>query len=399
MTRCSRLGGAYDRQDLGGVSRHAWSLLAVRIAINASIVDPFLSGLGIYTVSLTRELAALHKDIVVYTADAERCGVPPARCRRVSRGVQPRWGGMGHLRRLLWLQTALPLRLVLDRAAVLLSPVPEGLLLPLVPQVVVVHDVLPLRFPQEYPRQQHYFRHLVPAVLRRARAVIAVSDSTKRDLVACYGLAPATIHVVPNGCDGQRFHPGIAPEAVARKYQLGAYLLYVGNLLPHKNLPTLLRAFAAVAGRVPHRLVIAGKKDPRYYPSLQAMAGALGLAERVLFLDYVPAEELPALYAGAAACILPSLYEGFGLPVLEAMACGTPVIAARRGALCEVAGEAAAWVEPSDAEAMAHAIEAVLQDPGLRRSLRAKGLQRAAAFSWRRTATMVLAILERATAR
>jgi glycosyltransferase involved in cell wall biosynthesis len=371
----------------------------MKIAINASIVDPFLSGLGIYTASLTRELFALHDDIVVYTAFPDICAVPGNYCRPIRWRVQPCYGSLGHLRRLTWLQTALPPRLLVDRASVFFSPVPEGLLLSVIPQVIVVHDVLPLHLPEEYPRQQYYFRHLVPAVLKRARLIVAVSESTRRDLSTFYGIAPQKVQVVPNGFDAQCFRMGLTSQEVKGKYRLQTYLLFVGNLLPHKNLSTLLQAFAHIAGHVAHQLVIAGKKDPRYFPALEAQIQALGLQGRVLFLDYIPADELPALYAGADACILPSLSEGFGLPILEAMACGTPVVASRTSSIPEVAGEAALLFDPYDVRAMAQVIEVVLSNAERREAMRQQGLVRAAQFSWRRAATTILGMLNEAAMR
>lgn len=371
----------------------------MKIAINASIVEPFLSGLGVYTVHLTRELCALHDDVVIYTAFPDICTAPPSQCRPVRWRVQPSYGGQGHLRRLTWLQTVLPLRLIGDKATVLLSPVPEGLFLPVVPQVIVVHDILPLHFPKEYPRQQYYFRHLVPAILKRARRIVAVSEQTRRDVSTFYGITGPKVQVVPNGYDTQRYRPGIASQGVKDKYGLQRYVLFVGNLLPHKNLCTLLQAFAHIADRTAHRLVIAGKKDPRYYPALEAQAKALGLQERALFLDYVPGEELPALYAGADACILPSLYEGFGLPVLEAMACGTPVIASRTSAIPEVAGKAALLFDPYDVRDMAQAIAAVLSDPNRQETMRRQGLVHVTQFSWQQTAMAIFGILTEALTR
>lgn len=365
----------------------------MRIGVNASIVDPILSGLGTYTVHLLRELVKVHEDLVVYTSCPECCGVSPSKVRKVSRNVQPLHGRRGHMCRLLWVQTALPLRLLADKVSLLFSPLPEGMVVPLVPQVVVVHDVLPLLFPEEYPRQQHYFRYLVPAVLRRSQAIVSGSENTKNDLIAFYGIELGKVHVVPDGLDASQYRVGIDATRVTRKYTLGPYLLYVGNLLPHKNLQRLLNAFAAVSKRFPHTLVIAGKKDPRYYPALEAETKALGLEEKVSFLDYVPSEELPALYAGADLFILPSLYEGFGLPILEAMACGTPVIASRTSSLPEVAGEAALLVDPHDVEEFAGAMEAVLSDPWVREDLRLKGLEQAKRFSWERTAKTTLEIL------
>lgn len=365
----------------------------MRIAINASIVDPILSGLGIYTVHLLQEIAKRHDDLVVYTSCPEVCGVHATEYRRISPRVQPAQGRRGHLQRIAWVQTALPLRLLADRGTVLFCPLPEGMLLPSVPQVVVVHDVLPLRFKDEYPRQQYYFRHLVPAILKRSCAVIAVSETTKRDIMAFYRTESSAVHVVPGGHDQDRYRAGIPPQEIKEKYRLGTYLLYVGNLLPHKNLQNLLRAFGLIAHQIPHMLVIAGKKDPRYYPSLEAEARALGILDRVSFLDYVAHEELPALYAGADVFVLPSLYEGFGLPVLEAMACGTPVIASQAGSIPEVTGDAAALVDPHDISGIAHMITTILADHGRRDAMRRKGPEQAERFTWGRAAETILGLL------
>jgi glycosyltransferase involved in cell wall biosynthesis len=373
--------------------------IGMRIAINASIVDLFLSGLGIYTVELSRELAKLHGDVIIYTAQPEVCAIDSSRVRRIRWRVQASQGRMGHLRRLLWTQTVLPYGLLADGAALLLSPLAEGMFLPTVPQVIVVHDILPLRFPTEYPWQQYYFRYLVPALLRRARAIVAVSEHTKRDLQTFYSIDAGEIEVVPNGYDWERYHVGLASQEMKVKYGLQSYFLYVGNLLPHKNLHCLLRAFALIAAEVPHSLVIAGHKDPRYHPRLAAEAKALGITKKVRFLDYVPAEDLPALYTGADVFVLPSLYEGFGLPILEAMACGTPVIASHTSSIPEVVGDAAVLVDPQDMPTLAASIHAVLANRDLREGLRQRGLARATQFSWGRTARAVLSILAKAAER
>lgn len=365
----------------------------MRIAVNASIVDPFISGLGVYTVNVLRELDKLHEDLVVYTSYPKACGLHSSKIRKISPKVQPLRGRSGHFQRLIWTQASLPLRLLADKASVLFSPLPEGTLLTLTPQVIVVHDILPLYFPMEFPRQQHYFRHFVPAILKRARAVIAVSETTKRDIMTSYSMPSHRVHVVANGCDHSCYRFGTDTAKVKRKYDLEAYFLYVGNLLPHKNLGRLLKAFALIAARFPHKMVIVGRKDPRYHPALERESRALGLEKKVFFLDYVGSDELPALYGGAEAFILPSLYEGFGLTVLEAMACGTPVIASHAGSLPEVAGNAAILVDPYRIQGMAEAMEAVLKHPEMRQDMSRRGLERAQDFSWGRTARMSLEIL------
>ena len=365
----------------------------MRIAINASIVDPVPSGLGVYTINVLRELAKLHDELVIYTSCPEVCGVTSTKFRRISHRVRPSYGRPGHITRMAWIQTSLPFRLLADKISLLFSPLPEGMLFSLIPQIVVVHDLIPLHFPESLPRQCLYYRYFVPFLLRRSQAIVAVSENTKKDIVAMYGIEPSKVRVVPNGLDASHFRVGIDVSTVKRKYELAPYLLYVGNILPHKNLRRLLQAFASIAKKVSHKLVIVGKKDYRYHPALEAEAKALGIEERVFFLDYVPSEELPALYAGAEAFILSSLYEGFGLPVLEAMACGTPVIASRVGALPEVAAAAAVLIDPHDVQGMASAMAAVLGDPTMREAMRQKGLEQAQRFSWERTALLTLDII------
>ncbi len=358
----------------------------MRIAFNGSHVDPLLSGLGVYAVNLLKELAKLHDDLVVYTSCPKICGMDLHKIRRISRAVQPSLGRKGHFQRIIWAQTALPIRLLRDRVSLLLSPLPEGMLMPIIPQVVSVLDVIPLHFREEYPNQQHYFRHLVPRMLRRSRSIVTISENTKQNIMSFYGIDSERICVIFPGFESDRYRLGIKTEGLKKKYALTEYLLYVGNLLPHKNLQRLLRAFSLIAMQFPYKLVIAGYKDPRFFPALEAEIQALGLAEKILFLNYVPADELPAFYAGAEAFVFPSLYEGFGLPPLEAMACGCPVVVSKVASLPEVCGDAAYYVDPYDVESMAKGMYKVLTDEALRRSLIEKGLERAKLFSWEKSA-------------
>ncbi|MBI4607400.1 MAG: glycosyltransferase family 4 protein [Candidatus Rokubacteria bacterium] len=365
----------------------------MRIAVNASIVDRFLTGLGVYTVNMVRELARLHGDLTVYTAHPEREEFGSVTARRIWRAVEPSHGARGHLARLLWLQLVLPLRLRADRASILFSPLPEGSLFSPVPQVVVVHDLIPLHFPSAFPRQSVYFRYVIPLLLRRSRVILSDSATTREDLGRFYRLDKRRIHVVPVGYDVRRFHPEVDPEPLRRRLGLGRYILYVGNLLPHKNLARLIAAFSRLGASIPHRLVIAGRKDPRYFPGLSAVAERLGIGQRVVFLDYMDDQELPALYAGADVFVFPSLYEGFGLPPLEAMACGTPVVTSNVSALPEVVGNAALLVDPLDVEALAQALAEVLENPARHDRLRALGLRQVYSFTWDRCARRLLDIL------
>ena len=360
------------------------------IAVNAAIVGDHPTGLGRYALSLIRELDALGEPLVVYTSRPEALRAPGARVERVPMAVRPERGARGHLARLVWTQLGLRLRVRRLRPRLLLNLMPEGLLRPALPQVTVIHDVLPLRFPEEYPRQQHYFRHYVSAVLRQSRAVIVSSESTRRDLVDFYRLSPETLHVVLLGHDTRRFTPSPSPSSPPNGEP---YALFVGNVLPHKNVLRLVDAFAQAARDIPGRLVIRGWARPTHVQALRRRIDASGLAGRVDWRPYADDDELPDLYRGARALLLPSLYEGFGLTALEAMACGTPVIVSDRSSLPEVVGDAALFVDPEDPTAIAAAIHRLFTDDAVAKSRSALGRERARLFSWERTARAVQKIL------
>jgi glycosyltransferase involved in cell wall biosynthesis len=269
------------------------------------------------------------------------------------------------------------------------------------PAVVTVHDLIHLRFP--VARRRHlaplYARVMLRLAVRRAARLITVSVSTRDDLVARLGARPDRIHVIPNGV-APRFRP--ASDAAALAAGLAAlgiappYLLFVGNPLPHKNLPTLLEAFAGLPVDV-GRLVIAGVR-PALAPVVGRAAEAHGVATRIAVLAPVSGEMMPLLYQGATALVCPSLWEGFGLPALEAMACGTPVVASDRGGLPEVVGGAGLLVDPANVDALREAMYNLAVHAPLRAALRAAGLARARAFSWRRAAEATVGVYREALA-
>ena len=264
------------------------------------------------------------------------------------------------------------------------------------PSVFTVHDLAFLAHPETHLRANRaYLATMMPRYVAAATMVIADSESTRRDLLARYGVPPDNVRVVPLGVE-PIFAPVPPTEArpvVAERYGFTApYLLFVGTLEPRKNLRGLVAAYRALLQRradLP-TLAIAGGEG-WWYDDLYRLIKREGLAGRVRFLGRVPDADLPALYSGSAVFAYPSLYEGFGLPPLEALACGTPVVCSNRSSLPEVVGDAALLVEPTDVGALAGALERLLDDEPLRRELRARGLARAAQFTWARTATETLA--------
>jgi glycosyltransferase involved in cell wall biosynthesis len=265
--------------------------------------------------------------------------------------------------------------------------------------VVTVHDLGYLYHPQAHTRFQNvYLRWSTRYNARAAARVLADSQATRQDLIRHYRIPPEKIVVVYPGRD-ETLAPVTDPAALAavrERYGLPSpYLLYVGTLHPRKNLARLVQAFASLPRElVPGlRLVLAGQKGWLYDEILDQVE-LLGLSDRVVFTGYVPDADLPALLSGALAFVFPSLYEGFGFPLLEAMACGTPVVCSDVSSLPEVAGDAALLVDPLDVEALAGALRRLAVDGDLRRDLVERGFQQAQRFSWRRCAEQTLEVLE-----
>jgi glycosyltransferase involved in cell wall biosynthesis len=298
----------------------------------------------------------------------------------------------------LWTHARLSAEMLTRRPGVLFVP---SHVVPLVhPRrtVVTVHDLGYLYYPEAHTRFSRLYLHLSTMYSARvARRVIAISEATKRDLVEKYRVPPRKIHVVYHGRD-EAFAPVRDPavlQATAAKYGIeGAYCLHVGTLQPRKNLRLLVDAWAMLRERmqIPPKLLLAGKRGWLYEPLVRSVEEQ-GLGDLIRFADYVERVDLPALYSGALALTFPSLFEGFGLPALEAMSCGTPVIASSASSIPEVVGDAGLLLDPHDAAAWAAAVERLVSDSEARRDMSRRGLERAAGFTWERCARETYAVL------
>jgi glycosyltransferase involved in cell wall biosynthesis len=298
--------------------------------------------------------------------------------------LSPAEGSRAHLRRLLWTQNQLPALIRQHGNPLLLSPLPEAPLLRGVRSVVLAHDLLPLRFPQPTPLLAYHLGY-VPLVLHQAAAVLCNSEATAREVHGRLRVPASRLVPIRLGFDPG----GLRPLDLERE----PFFLVLGRHDPHKNLARVLRAFALV--REPQaNLQLVGPHDRRYTPKLQVLAAELGIAERCRWIPWVGDAERLQLLNRCRALIIASLWEGFGLPALEAMACGTAVIAARAGALPEVVGPVGQLVDPLRPEAIAAAMAAVLADNGLLDRARREGPARASGFDWRRTAAEVTRLLE-----
>ena len=268
------------------------------------------------------------------------------------------------------------------------------------PVVATVHDLAFEHIPATFKRRSWMqMRLTVRRTVRRAAHVITVSEYSRQDIIKTYGVPPERVTVTPEAA-APHFRPQPPEEVlrVRRKYAIdGDYILAVGSIQPRKNLVRLLRAYAELRSRRvrPPQLVLVGKRAWLYGETLRAVERE-GLAGACVFTGYVPEADLPALYAGALCFVYPSFFEGFGLPPLEAMQCGTPVITGNLTSLPEVVGDAGLMVDPFDARAIAAALGHVVEDAALREELRGRGLERASRFSWRATAALTLEAYERA---
>ena len=368
----------------------------MRIGIDATICfTPKPTGLGIYTINIVNELAKIHDDIVVWTVDDANFEIDNNKLRKVMQPLRHAGAKLFQFRP-FWLKMFLPQKLREEGVDVLFSTVPSALTNAPVPHVITVHDLIPLTFPGESPKPVCWnYKHRVPRILDNASALITISDYTKKDLESHWGINGSKISTVYEGYDENNFKP-VNDATVLEKHGLESdnYLLYVGNASPRKNLHNLIKAFSAVKDRVPHKLVLCGAKTSLEVKALRKLIAAYNIGSKVVLLDYVPYRELPVLYANAALFVYLSLYEGFGLPVLESMACGTPVLASNTTSIPEVAGDAALLIDPTDSNAITKSIYAMLSDKARMQNLSKAGLERCNEFSWRKAAREILDILK-----
>lgn len=364
----------------------------IRLGVDGrELVSGVRTGIGRYLSEVLRTASRDGWECVVYS---DR----PMEPRVALPGVTPR--ALGRRWTPWWDQVLLPRQLVRDRVTVFLSPYYKAPLRAPCPVVLTIHDLFFIGYPgRPRPVRDAAVTVLARLYAHRAAAIIADSEHSKREIVRRLGVDPAKVTVIPVGL-GPEFAPAPLTDAVRRRYGVGAsYVLSVGNFKPHKNLPQLLRAYATLPEplRATHQLVLAGG-DPERSAALEALVRALGLADRVRFPGWIDDRDLPALYGGCALFVLPSLEEGFGLPALEAMACGAPVVASNRASVPEVVGDAAILVDPEDEAALARAMTDVLSAPDVRERLVRRGFARVREFSPERTSARALAVLREAWA-
>lgn len=295
--------------------------------------------------------------------------------------LSPDNGSKGHFLRLKWTQFQLPNIYRNLKGSLLFSPVPEIPLFSKTRAVIMVHDLIPIRYPKKKSPLTPYFRYYIPQVCRQAEHIICNSQATADDIINYFGISANKITPIYLGYDHQKFR---VIENLRNNYK-NPYFLYLGRHDPHKNISRIISAFANFKQYNNYELWLVGPPDTRYTPLLKQQAKELGIATQVKFLDYVSSDNLPIIINQAQTLVFPTLWEGFGFPILEAMACGTPIITSNVSSLPEVAGEAGLFVNPLEIDSITQAMNIMAEDKNLRKQLRELGLKRAMNFSWKKT--------------
>lgn len=368
------------------------------IGINGSMLDQEPTGTGIYTINLINHLFQLYKldntrTLTVFTPSYDYLN-PSVHTVKLANILQSsRYGRLAAFLRFFWNTFIYPLQA--RKFDVLISPTAHASLFSS-NQILTIHDLLSMRFGNINGPQRLYFKLLLPYLVKKSRLVVTVSEASKRDIIKFLDCPEAKIKVVYNGYDQTLFNVTAKSNGLIKfLYGVSNYFLIVGPSYPHKNIELLLQAYflLPVEVREKYPLVLSGGKQP-YLRLLRQQVTELGLGVYVHFLGYLPQHTMPDLYREAFALVFPSLYEGFGFPVLEAMACGCPVIASNTSSIPEVCGEAAEYIDPLDRTSVAQAMLNLVNSPRRYSELRRRGLIQAQNFSWERTAAEIKKIIE-----
>ncbi|MEA5577518.1 glycosyltransferase family 1 protein [Anabaena sp. UHCC 0451] len=350
-----------------------------QLIINLSIIFSQPTGISNYALNLIPYLKTLQPTLLAAQ------NYPDFNCYPIPTNLTPAHGIKGHLNRLIWTQSQLPKIYQNLKSQLLFSPIPEAPLYTNCRFIVTVLDLIPLRFPKLSPLTL-YHRYYIPEVLNQAQHIISISQATANDITEFYQIPSNKITSIPLACDRSHFQFLNLPTK--------NYFLYIGRQHPYKNLQRLITAFSALPNRNDYELWLVGPTDKRYTPLLETQVETLGINHLVKFLNYVPYEELPIIINQALALVFPSLWEGFGLPVLEAMACGTPVITSNLSSLPEVTGDAAILINPYNSEEITSAMQNLINDEETRKQLSQQGINRANQFSWDKTGMATVEVLK-----
>jgi glycosyltransferase involved in cell wall biosynthesis len=361
----------------------------LRVAWDNRLAERDKAGTGVYAARLLEQFANrldLQMDVLNGSSRVRRVGLATSALRAAGD--------------IFWTHVRLPSLLWKGGADLLHAPAFIAPVASPCPMVITIHDVTYLLYSSHFSNWwTAYMRLVMPPAVRSAAAIICGSENSKRDIVNAYGIGSEKVRVVPYGVDHERFHPGVTLDTHWAQ-SIGirdGYVLHVGTFSHRKNIPTLLHAVAHLRAKGKwgnRQVVLAGSQNLSIKGGHEVFdtIRELDLGDTVVLTGHMPDQHIPGLYAHASMLVMPSLYEGFGFPVLEAMAVGTPVVCSNTSSLPEVAGDAAVFFPPQDQHAIACALEDLIQDPSAGEQLRRKGIERARQFTWQRTAEQTIEI-------
>ena len=355
-----------------------------KIGLNGLLIHDYPTGLSRYSYELLRRILtewegnsiaySASPDLIKEFPESTTSSVPPFHYPANFRSNSVR---------LSWEQLGLRYTCFKDKLDLLFSPIAEGILFPQLPQIITVLDLLPFHYPSLLPRWVPYYEHFLPRLINGSTAVVCISEFTRQEVLERYPSIPEEkLKVIHGGVDLERFHP-CSPGVIKEHYELKDYLLCVGEVRPYKNIENVFRALELWTDGP--QLAISGNILGNHKAKLENLARSLNIENRVTWLGYVPDDLLPNLYSEAAAFIFPSLYEGFGLPILEAMACGCPTLSSNMASLPEIGGKAVHFFDPKEIGDMEEAIKKVCEDSVYRQKLAQGGPKHAKKFSWEST--------------
>ena len=359
----------------------------MRLGINATFLSDRPAGVDLFTREVSCQLCRINRETTLFASK----NIGSCNTLKTPKGIRGSICLVNNVSRFIYINTVLPLLIKRHRLDVLYCPMVEFPFVPVKARLVVtIHDLHPLYFPEQFGLSSDHFKWALRILPLLARRVTVPSNFVRHELLRiCPSLRPDQIDVVYNGYDRQRFYPRIADmkRPILSSYNIRPpYILFVGSLFEYKNLKALVKAYLEVKDVIPHCLVVVGKQE--------VAKGPLTEDDRILYLDYVKAEDLPYLYSYADVFVHPALFEGFGLAVIEAMACGVPVLSSNGGSLPEVCGDGALLFEPHDSDQLKALLLEVIGNEELRRDMKKRGLENIRRFSWEKTAQGIMSSCE-----
>ncbi|WP_139691861.1 glycosyltransferase family 4 protein [Sporolactobacillus terrae] len=360
----------------------------MKIGINATILDDKPTGLGIFTLNIINKLAdgLDEKDeVVIYTSVPSYFKNLNVTVRKVTDFVQPKNGKKAGLIRFLWTQFIFPILFYRDKCDIIYSTTHHGNLFLTKKQVLTIHDLLPIKFPNQYRLQNLYFKTIVPHLIKKSPFLFTVSDNTRKDIVDYYHYGKDKIGVIYNSFDKEHFYHH---DEESFKERFGDYLLFLGASYSHKNVERTIKAFLNYKAHSENQInLLIVNRENDYLDSVKNKFRSNKIfLETVKFVDYVSYNELPILYSNAVALIYTSMYEGFGIPPLEAMACGCPVVASNNSSIPEVCGNHALYIDPYDEMSIFQGMKQIVENQDLRKDLSTQGYAQTAKFDWAQSA-------------